>query len=173
MATAKVKLSTSISRSYGAITTTWGMEIEAQVSNRSDIIREYARMHEHIRAEMIDYESATLPKLPTPSQVQPQEGLPEANHTRPVAEWMPLKAIFREVKKGKAFFYAQTSMGRFMRHGAPLYWDNCKGFSLKAFEEQAVGETVEFDPDQIKVLIREKQGKFYAIAVAHKDTIGE
>lgn len=162
-----VKLTTTISRTYGAVTASWGMECTVSVNSRSDILKEYARLHDHIRAEMIDFESATLPRLPAPAP----DGLPEANAQRPAAEWHPLVEIFVEVKKGAKFYYAKTSSGKHMRFGAPLYFDNFKGLTETEFDERAKDGSIKYDPMQCRVLIREKNGKHYAIAFATKDEI--
>jgi hypothetical protein len=175
MATAKVvKISTTITRRYGAITTSWGMEDEVTVSGRSDLLREYARMHDHIKAAMIDFESATLPRLPLPhvKEEGPTQGLPEAEKkTDEKIGWFPLEAIYVEGKKGQKFYYAKTSYGPFMRHGAPLYWDSFQGMNLDTFEAENVGGWMKFDADQFRVRVIKRNEKYYAQAVSHKDKV--
>lgn len=169
MATSKIKLTTSISRTYGAITTSWGMECECEVSSRSDILREYARMHDHIRAEMIDFESARLPNLPAPSASQ---GLPEAEkQPDEKVGWFPLKAIYCEGKKGQKFYYAQTVHGFYMRHGAPLYWDSFNGLNLDTFEAENSGGWLKFEEGQYFVSVVKRGEKYYARAMRHKDKL--
>lgn len=168
MAASKVKLTTSITRTYGAVTASWGMECEVMISNRSDILKEYARMHDHIRAEMIDFESATLPRLPAPAV----NGLPEAQpSTDEKVGWFPLKAIYVEGKKGQKFYYAQTSHGFYMRHGAPLYWDSFHGLNLDTFEAENVGGWLKFEEGQYMVRVIKRGEKYYAQAFAHKDKV--
>lgn len=173
MGTSKVKLTTSISRRYGAITTSWGMECEVEVSSRSDILREYNRMHDHIRAEMIDFESATLPRLPAPKVPEAApEGLPEAAPQKDEKiGWHPLEMIYTEVKKGQSFYYAKTSSGPFMRHGAPLYWDNFTGLNKDTFEGNSEKGVLAFDPMFHRVRIVKRGDKYYAQALSNKDKV--
>lgn len=175
MAATRIKLSATITRTYGAITASWGIEEEVTVTKRDDIIREYSRLHDHIKAEMFDFESTRLAKFPAPSgqTQQPSQGLPEANTPRMESEWMPLVSIHREIKGGgKAFYYAKPSSGKYMRHGAPLYWDTFQGIKLETFEQMQKDGVMEFDPTVHRIYLSEKpkgSGKFYATAFKQVD----
>lgn len=167
-----VKVSMSLTRNYGAYSPTWGAEVMAEVNSRADLLREYAKLQEHIHAAILDFEANMLTKLPASKGKAQPINEDKKGEPKPSTSWVKAVGIISEAKKGKTFYYAKTGQGtKWAKFGAPLYWDNFEGMTELEFKARADDAGEHVLPEGFYFAIQERNGKAYAIALAHKDSI--
>lgn len=168
-----VKVSQTLTRNYGAYSASWGAEIEADISSRADLLREYAKLQEHIHAAILDFEANMLTKLPASKGKALPITEDKKGEDGKKRQWVKAIGMIKEDKKGKAYYYAKTAQGtKWAKFGVSLYWDNFEGMTELEYKARAdeAGEIV--FPEDMYVMVVSVPGKpDRAVALAHKDTI--
>lgn len=170
MSTKQVNITRTITRNYGAITSTWTIQMNEQVSTRADVLRLCASADETIHAAMLDYEANSLKQIqPAPKKTIADDQKGETGEGE--FKWVKAVGIVKVHEKGKVFYKARTSDKQFVKFGLPVYFDNFKGMSELEFSKRADedGELV-FDEGMMFLAVKEKNG-WRARRLAHKDMI--
>lgn len=169
-----VKVTTSISRNYGAYTPTWGITTEIDATRGTDIMAERQKHWDLLKAEILDFEANTLRDLPAQQRMSKSIADDKKGDDGSKGQWVRALGIVREVKKGgKAYYYAKTAKGtKWSTHGVSLYFDNFEGMTELEFEKRADSNGELLLPEDMYVAIISRAGKpDRAMALAHKDLI--
>lgn len=166
----QVRIIASLTRHYGAVSMTFGLERDVDTPNAAGAMVEYNKSLDALEMQFADFEAHRLPKLPVPSS----KGIESDTKNEP-ARWYPAKVLRIANNNGKAYFsIIPEGLPSVQKYGAGVYWDTFKGMTESEAYELIDVKTMEHKfPEGMMVLIEKKGGKHKAQNLAHKDTIGE
>lgn len=168
-----VKVSTTLTRNYGAWSATFGIETDIDAARGTDVMAERDKHLTLLRAEFLDFEANQLRNLPAAAGRGKSIANDVKGDTGLKRQWVRALGIISETKKGKTYYYAKTAEGtKWSKFGVSLYFDNFEGMTEEEFKKRADKEGQHVLPDDFYVAVVSQEGKpDKAVALAHKDLI--
>lgn len=154
-----VKLTVNLTRKYGAVETSFGIQRDVEVTTASDILRGYDVLCQIVEAQIIEYENNRLKDLPAPVMAQGKGAAAAA------AAWFPATKLILSVNNGKKFWRIMPGgNSEWKKYGATIFWDTFEGMTeAEAKETLQPGEFEAKLPDGARVLIAVQGGRPKAI----------